>query len=192
MLIIDDKLLSPDIIEQRFECALDACKGACCSEGDFGAPLEEKEIALIEDILPVVMPLLSENARKVIRTEGVWDVYDDDEFKGTTLVDGKDCVFLSADTRGFRKCAFEILYEMGNIRFRKPVSCHLYPIRIEDYPEKGFTAVNYDDWSICSAACTRGKKNNTPLYVFAKEALIRKYGREFYEQINTAALDHFL
>jgi len=187
LLIIDDKLVSLDIAEVDFECDLKSCKGACCTEGDFGAPLEEDEIELIEGILPQVLPLLTREARKVIRKEGVWAVYDEDEFKGTTLVDNRACVFLSSNDTGYSRCAFEVLYEMGIIGFKKPISCHLYPIRVEENPSKGFFALNYDDWGICSAACTKGKKNRTKLYQFAKEAIVRKYGSEFYTQIEKYA-----
>jgi len=191
LLIIDDKLLSPDIVEVRFQCDLSACKGACCSEGDFGAPLEEDEINRIRQLLPKVLPLLTPEARKVLEREGIWAEYDKDHFKGTTLVEGKDCVFLSSDTRGFRKCAFEVLYEMGESDFWKPISCHLYPIRVEENSDRAFTALNYDDWGICSAACTKGKKNNIRLYEFAKDAIVRKYGQSFYEQLDDAARHHF-
>lgn len=185
MIWIEDKIISDDVVEKQFVCNLDACKGACCWEGDFGAPLEEAELATLEAIYPLVKPYLMEEGRAVIERVGVWTSFEPEVKHGTPLLDNGACAYLTIGADGVAKCGIEQAYNDGVIDFKKPISCHLYPIRITSHEE--FDAVNYDRWDICSAACTLGQSLQMPVYQFAKEALIRKYGEAFYEALDAAA-----
>lgn len=180
MLEIGDTLVSLDVIEKEFICNLEACKGACCIEGDAGAPLEEEERLKIKEILPVIWDDLLPAAQEVISEQGV--AYIDEEGDVvTSIVNGKDCVFTCYQANGICKCAFEKAYNEGRTDFRKPVSCHLYPIRVKQY--NGFKAVNYHRWKICKAAEVLGRKEGVKVYRFLKEPLIRKFGREWYDEL---------
>ena len=188
MLVIDNILISDDILQEQFLCNLQACKGACCIEGDFGAPLEANEAEIIEDIYEHIAPLLSDQARSIISKEGFTKYYEDNETLGTPLLPNGACAYLTDESStGIAKCAFEKAFEEGKISFRKPISCHLYPVRVTSRPNLGFEALNYDRWDICSAACTAGKKAQLFLFQFVKEALIRKYGEDFYAELEAAA-----
>lgn len=183
MLQIDDTIISLDLVERQFVCDLSHCKGICCVEGESGAPLEDEELEILEKILPIVWDDLSLKAKKIIEEQGV-AYYDDDGDLVTSIVDGKDCVFTCYDD-GVCKCAIEKAYRAGKIAFYKPISCHLYPVRIDKY--RNFRAVNYHRWEICRAAELLGKKNGIPLYRFLREPLIRKFGVKWYEQLEAAA-----
>ena len=189
MLIIEDKLVSSDLIDQHFVCQLDACKGACCWEGDMGAPISEEEVSIIEAIQHEILPRLSDESRQKIKKIGPWDTFEEDNetFKGTPLLDNGACVYLIREEGKFAQCAFENAYKEGKTDFYKPISCHLYPVRVTESKESNFVALNYDIWNICKAACQQGEKLNIPLYEFVKEALIRKFGAEFYKQLDHAA-----
>jgi len=191
MLLIDDVLISDDVLEEHFFCKLDACKGACCYEGDYGAPLDDKEIADIEQLLEKVWKYLPEASKSKIKQDGFHDVFGKDKFKGTQLHKDGSCVFLFRDELGIAKCAFEHAYYKGEIDFKKPISCHLYPVRISKNDETGFEAINYDRWSICNAACLNGAKKQIPLFRFLKEALTRKYGEAFYEEMEAAYVNRY-
>ncbi|MGL4328937.1 MAG: DUF3109 family protein [Tannerellaceae bacterium] len=184
MVQIDDTIISLDVFDAKFICDLDKCKGECCVEGESGAPLEDDEVAKLEAVLPIVWDDLSEEAKAVINAQGV--AYEDvDGDMVTSIVNGKDCVFTCYDTSGMCKCAIEKAYREGKVDFYKPISCHLYPIRLEKYRE--FTAVNYHRWSVCKAAEILGQKEGLPVYKFLKEPLIRKFGSEWYEQLEICA-----
>lgn len=184
MVQIDDTIISLDVFDAKFICDLDKCKGECCVEGESGAPLEDDEVAKLEAVLPIVWDDLSEEAKAVIDAQGV--AYEDmDGDMVTSIVNGKDCVFTCYDTSGMCKCAIEKAYREGKVDFYKPISCHLYPIRLEKYRE--FTAVNYHRWSVCKAAEILGQKEGLPVYKFLKEPLIRKFGSEWYEQLEICA-----
>lgn len=184
MVQIDDTIISLDVFDAKFICDLDKCKGECCIEGESGAPLEDDEVAKLEAVLPIVWDDLSEEAKAVIDAQGV--AYEDmDGDMVTSIVNGKDCVFTCYDASGMCKCAIEKAYREGKIDFYKPISCHLYPIRLEKYRE--FTAVNYHRWSVCKAAEILGQKEGLPVYKFLKEPLIRKFGSEWYEQLEICA-----
>lgn len=180
MLQVDDTLVSFDVIERHFLCDLSQCKGACCIEGDAGAPLEKSELAILQRILPVVWDDLSPKAQEVINKQGVAYIDEGGETV-TSIVNGKDCVFTCYDADGTCKCAIEKAYREGKVDFYKPISCHLYPIRVNNY--NTFSAINYNRWSICKAAELLGKKEQLPVYKFLKEPLIRKYGSEWYEKL---------
>ena len=184
MILIDDVLIADDILESHFVCDLNKCKGACCWEGDYGAPIEPEEIDIISDVLPVILPRLSQESRDKIANDDFKDIFGDEKFVGTQLLPNGACVFLTKDKDGISKCAFEQANEEGEIDFRKPISCHLYPIRRTVNKSQGFQALNYDVWEICTAACSLGKKLKVPLYQFAKDSLTRLYGADFYERLD--------
>ena len=184
MIQIEDTIISLDVIEETFLCSLDACKGICCVEGDAGAPVEREELPLLNEVLPVVWDDLSVQAQAVIDKQGVAYIDTDGEYV-TSIVDGKDCVFTYYDSDGTCMCAIEKAYKNGLTDFYKPISCHLYPIRVAKYKE--FTAVNYHRWNVCKAATIFGKEKNVKIYQFLKEPLVRKFGEEWYEQLCSIA-----
>ena len=184
MLLIDDKIIDPAIFKQEFICNLDACKGACCWEGDYGAPIEVEEIEKLEANLDKIMPFLTKEGRAVIEAEGVAEYIPQEKEFGTTLVDNAACSFLTFGADGIAKCGIEKAYEEGAIEEHlKPISCYLYPIRVERMEGNNFWKLEYDEWEICSAACEKGKANGVAVYEFLKKPLIRKYGETFYEQL---------
>ena len=165
MIEIEDTIVSLDIVEDYFLCDLARCKGACCVEGDSGAPLEKEELAKLEAVLPEVWNDLSPKAQEIIKRQGVAYIDTEGDIV-TSIVDGKDCVFTCYDAEGTCKCAIEKAYREGRVDFYKPVSCHLYPIRVTQY--RDFRAVNYHKWSVCKPAMILGKKENPyPYYNYA-------------------------
>ena len=184
MIQIDDTIISLDVFKEKFLCNLDACKGECCIEGDAGAPLEEEEVEQLKKVLPVIWGDLSSEAQAVIEKQGVC-YKDEDGDLVTSIVNGKDCVFTCYDEKGCCYCTIEKAYREGKVDFYKPVSCHLYPIRVQKYPE--FKAVNYHRWSVCKAAVLLGEKEDMPIYKFLKEPLIRKFGEDWYTELEIAA-----
>ncbi len=186
MIQIDNTLVSLDIVECKFLCDLSKCKGFCCVEGDSGAPLQEEEVAELEKALPVIWDDLSPKAQKVIRQQGV-AYRDEDGDLVTPIVNGKDCVFTCYDTDGTCKCAVEKAFRAGKLTFYKPVSCHLYPIRITDYGT--FCALNYHRWNVCKAAELLGEQANLPVFRFLKEPLVRRFGQTWYETLETIATE---
>lgn len=180
MIQIGDTVISTDILTEKFVCNLDACKGECCIEGDAGAPVETEEVAELEKVLPEVWDDLSAEAKAVIEKQGV--VYtDQDGDLVTSIVNNKDCVFTCYDENGYCYCAIEKAFRAGKTEFYKPISCHLYPIRVGNYGV--YTALNYHRWDVCKAAVILGRKENVPVYKFLKEPLIRKFGKEWYEML---------
>ena len=187
MFQIGDAIVASDIIEENFLCDLSACMGECCVEGDAGAPLEEDEVKIIEDLLSEVWDDLSPAAQAVIKEHGV-AYRDHDGDMVTSIVHGKNCVFTYYDEKGICKCAIEKAYREGRTNFYKPISCHLYPIRLQKY--KDFTAVNYHRWSICKAAVLLGKKEGLKVYEFLKEPLIRRFGEDWYNELVLVAEEY--
>ncbi len=177
-------IVSEDIIEKDFVCNLSACKGACCINGDAGAPLEKEETKILEDIYPKVKPFLRKEGIKAIEDQGTSTVSEDGELE-TPLIDGADCAYVIFDEKNVALCAIEKAYNQGEIDFKKPISCHLYPVRVKEYSE--FSAVNYHHWQICDDACTLGKELQVPVYKFVKQALIRKFGEDWYEDLEKVA-----
>ncbi|MDH8700945.1 hypothetical protein M2138_000279 [Dysgonomonadaceae bacterium PH5-43] len=184
MLQIKDTIVSLDLLEEYFLCDLSVCKGICCVEGDSGAPVEEEEIAELEKVLPIVWDDLSPKAKELIEKQGVVYLDEDGEYV-TSIVDGEDCVFTCYDEKGYCKCAIEKAYREGKTDYYKPISCHLYPVRVAKY--NSFRAVNVHTWSVCGAARALGKKENLRVYQFLKEPLIRKFGEDWYEHLQQAA-----
>ena len=186
MLQIDDAIVSLDVLDECFVCDLSSCKGICCIEGDAGAPLEVDEVTKLEEILPLIWDDLTQKSKDVITQQGV-SYIDEDGEPVTSIVDGKECVFTYTDSNGVCKCAIEKAYREGKIDFYKPISCHLYPIRLQKYEE--FTAVNYHRWKVCDCARTLGGNLKVPVYKFLKEPLVRKFGAQWYEQLEIAAVE---
>lgn len=177
-------IVSEDIIENDFVCNLTACKGACCIDGDAGAPLEKEEAEILEKIYPKVKPYLRKEGIKAIEEQGTFVTTDDGELE-TPLIDGADCAYVIFDENKTALCAIEEAYNQGDVDWKKPVSCHLYPVRVKDYSE--FSAVNYHQWHICDDACALGKELQVPIYKFVKEALIRKFGADWYAELEKVA-----
>lgn len=184
MIKVGEILVSDDIKEVEFVCHLEKCKGACCVEGELGAPLEDEELPVMNEILEKVKPYLTPAGIKSIEEQGTY-ILDEDGDYSTPTIGGKECAYAHYDQLGILKCGIEQAHLDGKISFRKPISCHLYPIRITRN-KKGFEAVNYHKWSICSAACSNGKSLQVPLYRFLKDPLTRKYGETWYSQLVTA------
>lgn len=180
MIVIDKTVVSDDIADNYFMCDLEKCKGGCCVEGDLGAPLEKEELLKLDRIYSKVEPYLTEQGKKAIADQGKY-IYDEDKEFSTPTINGKECAYAIYDDRGILKCGIEKAWEEKKIRFRKPISCHLYPIRITEYDS--YDALNYDRWEICLPACGLGKRHRMPLYKFAKDALIRKYGKKWYDKL---------
>ncbi len=179
MISIENTIISDDVYKVCFVCDLNKCKGACCVEGDAGAPLDELEISILEDEIENILPYLTPEGIKSIEEFGVFD-YDALGHFVTPLINHRECAYCYFD-EGIAKCAIEKAYEEGKVKFQKPVSCHLYPIRIENYKE--FDAVNYHKWPICEKALVNGKRLNVTVYEFLKQPLIRKYGTKWYKEL---------
>ncbi len=187
MIVVQNTYLSDDIARKMFVCDLQRCKGACCTEGDAGAPLEADELPVVEEIFEQVKPYLTPQGLQAIEQQGK-HVIDTDGDYGTPTVGNRECAYATFDSKGVLKCAIEEAYLDGKISFRKPISCHLYPIRITRYDQ--FHAVNYHRWDICDPACSLGESLQVPLYKFLKEPLTRKYGPEWYAELVTAIEEH--
>lgn len=186
MIQIDDTIISQDILDYEFVCNLNACKGACCVEGDAGAPIDEDELEILKEIFPKVRPFMSEEGIKSVEEQGFFVLGEDGEWE-TPLINKGECAYVIRDEKNITLCAIEQAYNAGEISWKKPISCHLYPIRLGKYST--FTAVNYNQWSICSEACSLGKTLQVPVYQFVKEALIRKFGNEWFEVLHQAATE---
>ena len=178
-------IVSEEILERDFVCNLSACKGNCCIDGDAGAPLSAEETKIMQEIYPKVKPYLRPEGIAAIEAQGTWVKGEDGDFE-TTLIEGKDCAYVIFDG-ATALCGIEQAYNEGIVSWKKPVSCHLYPIRVKDFSE--FTAVNYDKWDICNDACTLGKELQVPVYKFVKEALVRRFGEDWYLELEKVALD---
>lgn len=186
MVIVQGKLISEDVLREAFVCNLQACKGACCWEGDFGAPLDKEELGVLVEIFEEIRPFLLPEAVGHLQQEGLFAFYGDEGF-GTTLMPNGACAYMTYDNNGIAQCGIEQAFRAGATGFQKPLSCHLYPIRISIDRKGQFEALNYDRWEICSPACQLGKKLKMPVYQFLRDAIIRKYGEDFYEELDSAA-----
>jgi hypothetical protein len=181
---IEDKIVSTQIFERQFVCDLTACKGACCIEGDGGAPVTPEEVQIIEKHLDQIVPFMRPEGIAAVKEQGV--VYLDNDLEpATTLVNGAECAFVFFDNTGIAKCAIEKAQREGIIDFPKPISCHLYPIRTKKFQD--YTALNYEKWDICEPACACGEKLEVPVYKFLKEPLQRAFGTQFYQELEKVA-----
>lgn len=184
MIQIGDTLVSLDLIERYFCCDLALCKGACCVEGDAGAPLEKEELETLKRIVPVVWDYLSAKAKKIINRQGIGYMDSENEMV-TSLVNGRDCVFTCYEVNGICRCAIEKAYREGRTDFVKPASCRLYPVRVKRY--KDYQAVNYHRYKVCCNAETNGKQKGMRLYQFLREPLTCKFGKEWYDALDLCA-----
>ena len=180
MFQIQDTLVTLDVVERFFACDIDTCLGACCIEGDAGAPITEQEKHTIEKILPDVWNYLLPRAQQEIKDNGV-AYYDPEGELVTQIIDGKNCVFTRFEPGGRCSCALERAFNDGITTFRKPISCYLYPLRIKQYD--GYAAVNYHRWKICKCAEVQGRKNGTRVYQFLKQPLIERFGQQWYDEL---------
>ena len=161
-------------------CNLEKCKGACCVEGELGAPLEEEELVILEEISAKIEPYLTPEGKREIEKQGAW-IEDYEGDYSTPTINDRECVYAFYDDENVLKCGIEQAYLDGKIDYKKPISCHLYPIRLKEYND--FIAVNYSEWSICSPACTYGKELGVPVYKFLREPLIRRFGEHWYQEL---------
>ena len=187
MIVIDNKLVSDEIIEEQFVCDLNKCKGGCCVDGDAGAPLNKEELVHLNEVYDAVLPYLDEENKKELQKQGRY-VFDEEFGWVTPTINSKVCVYGITDPNGIVKCGIEQAYNDGKVSWKKPISCHLFPIRIQLSKNKKTEYVNYEPREdLCSAGCKLGEKLKVPVYVFLKEALVRKYGVEFYETLDATA-----
>lgn len=185
MIAIENTLISEDVLEKKFVCDLNACKGACCVAGDSGAPLDKEELQLIDSVLEDVKPYMVKKGLKAINKYGAYVIDHEGDYTTTLVSPGAECAFVFFDEQKIAKCSIEQAYRDGKIKWQKPISCHLYPIRIKKL--KDYDAVNYDKWDVCKPACECGKKLDVPVYKFLKEPLIRKFGKEWFKQLEQSA-----
>lgn len=177
--MVDNVLVSDEIKDIHFVCKLSACCGDCCVEGDAGAPLEEEEISILEDYIDEIKPYMTKEGLAEIEKVGIFE-YDADGSYVTPLVNHRECAFVYVEN-GINFCAVEKAWMEGKSPFQKPISCHLYPIRLSKVGD--YTAVNYNKWNVCAPALVNGKELGVPLYKFLKEPLSRKFGMEWYEKM---------
>jgi len=180
LLELNDKILTVDILQEKFTCDLGKCKGACCIEGSDGAPLSDEEVTTIEELLPQIKPYMRPEAIKWVEESGI--SYEDWENEPVTqIINGKECVFVYFDEENIAKCAIEKGFLEGKYKYKKPISCYLYPIRVKKYEK--FTALNYHQWDICGDARTLGKETDLSVFEFLKNPIITKFGEDFYKEL---------
>lgn len=184
MFLIQDTLVSLDVIEKEFCCDLAACRGRCCIEGDAGAPIEESELPEVERLLPLVTPRMTRKARKVLAEQGV-SYTDPSGERVLSIVDNRECIFMQRTADGCCSCLFEQAYEQGHTTWCKPISCALYPIRLTRVGTR--IGVEYHRWDICYPARLCGKQNRLPLYRFLREPLVRRFGQAWYDELDLTA-----
>lgn len=187
MFQIGKTLVSESLIDQDFVCNLKACKGACCVEGEAGAPLSEQEALWLAENQSKLQPYLPKAGVEALNKQGAFIRLDSGEFE-TPLVAGKECAYTHFEPDGSAHCGIERAHKAGAVEVQKPISCHLYPVRVQDYSE--FSAVNYHRWPICSDACVLGASLKVPVYQFVKDALIRKFGENWYQELSLVAETH--
>ncbi|MFN8242756.1 MAG: DUF3109 family protein [Ferruginibacter sp.] len=187
MIAIDNKLISDEVVKEQFVCDLTRCKGACCVDGDAGAPLDSKELDKLNEVYDKVLPYLDAESVRELEKQGRY-VYDREFGWVTPTINSKVCVYGIKDAAGIVKCGIEQAYLDGKVKWKKPVSCHLFPIITKKSKHTETEYVNYEPRTDhCKAACSLGKKLKVPVYVFLKEALIRKFGTKFYEALEATA-----
>jgi len=186
MFLIQNTLVSLDVLEKEFCCDLDKCRGCCCIEGDAGAPISDEEVKQIETILPILLPEMTKEAREVVERQGI-SYLDPSGERVTSIVNDKDCIFARTDHNGWCYCLIEKAYNAGKIGFKKPISCHLYPIRLTRVGD--MTGVEYHRWDICHCARQLGKKLHTPLYQFLREPLVRRFGQAWFDELELTATE---
>ncbi len=189
MIAIDNVLISDEVVEEQFVCDLTRCKGGCCDDGDAGAPLDKDELQVLNEVYETVKPYITKEGIREIEKRGKY-LYDQEYGWVTPAIEGKMCAYGYKDAAGITKCGIEQAYNDGKITWKKPISCHLFPIRIKK--TKRNELVNYEPREdLCKAACSLGKKLKVPVYRFLKEPIIRKYGSAFYNALEKVAVDYF-
>lgn len=189
VIAIDNILVSDEVVEAKFVCDLHKCKGGCCEDGDAGAPLEKKELKELENHFNVIKPYLTQEGLDEIKRQGLY-TYDREFGFVTPTINGGICAYAFRDELGIIKCGIEAAYRDGKLDWKKPISCHLYPIKINK--TKTYTMVNYEPRDpMCNPACALGKRAKVPVYEFLKEPLERKFGTEFYTTLHQIAVEHF-
>ncbi|MEK6450428.1 MULTISPECIES: DUF3109 family protein [Myroides] len=183
MFQIGKTIVSEDVLEKEFVCNLSACKGECCIDGDAGAPVEKGEVDILNKVYEHVKPFLRPEGIEAIETQGTSIIGEDGELE-TPLIEGGECAYVIYENE-MALCGIEKAYNEGLIDWKKPISCHLYPIRIKEF--SSFEAVNYHKWHICGDACTLGQELGVPVYKFLKDPLIRKYGEDWYKELELVA-----
>ncbi len=192
MYLVEDVLVSEELFTRCFVCQLSACKGACCWEGDFGAPLMETEVEQLNSCREVLRAVLSSEGNETLDSVGSSVHYPELERQGTPLVAGGPCAYLLRDQlTGIATCGIQQAYERGQINIQKPISCHLYPVRFLYHEPSGMKALNYESWSICGDACTLGSQLAIPVFRFVKDALVRQFSQGFYDQLEAIYADQF-
>lgn len=187
MIAIKNVLVSDEIVKKQFVCDLSKCKGACCVDGDAGAPLEKNELKKIDEVFKAVEPYLNKESKEEIKRQGHY-VYDREFGWVTPTINSKVCVYGIKDEQGVVKCGIEQAFRDGKTNWKKPISCHLFPIIVTRSKDGITDYANYEPREDhCKAACTLGKKLEVPVYEFLKEPLIRKFGKSFYEALHATA-----
>lgn len=193
MIAVDNVLISDEVVKAQFVCDLIKCKGGCCEEGDAGAPLEKEEMEIIDEIYEKVKPYLEESCIQEIERKGKY--FHHEEFGWVTPTLGSDqdiCVYAKRDEKGIIKCAFEQAYNDGVISWKKPISCHFFPIIQKNAIPGGYDRMNYEPRPVlCKPACGLGQKLKVPVYKFLKEPIVRKYGEDFYNALDAIAKEYF-
>jgi len=188
VIIHQNQLISEDVLEKQFVCNLSKCKGACCIEGDAGAPVSREEMEILKQELPAIRPFMEQKQLDWVDEKGFAILDEDDEFVTECLPTG-ECVFVVREESGLLSCAIEQAWKAGKTTFRKPISCHLYPIRILKLGE--FEALNYHRWDICKDACSLGNELKVPVYRFLKDSLIRRFGEAWYKELEAIAQAYY-
>jgi len=183
MIVHENTLVSLDLLEKDFVCNLSACKGACCVEGESGAPLDEEEIGIIEENLEAIKPFMEARSVKLLQKRGFWEKDTDGDLV-TLCHNGRACIFAITEA-GIYKCAMEKAYLAGKTKWPKPISCHLYPVRLAKVGE--YRALNYSKWEVCDPACQLGASLKVPVFKFLKDALVRKFGENWYKGLEEIA-----
>ena len=188
MIAIDNVLVSDQLVKEQFVCDLSKCKGACCVDGDAGAPLEKNELKKLEEVMPAVLPYLSVEHKQEVEKQGLY-IWHNEFGWVTPTINDKICVYGITDSNGIVKCGIEQAYLDGKIKWKKPISCHLFPVTITKSRDGITEYANYEPREDnCKAACSLGKKLKVPVYEFLKEPLIRKFGKRFYEALEATAI----
>jgi hypothetical protein len=188
MFQVGKTIVTDELFTKNFVCNLNACKGICCVEGDSGAPLLEEEKDILEKIYPIVKPYLTKQGIDAIEKQGKFIIDKEGELT-TPLINNKECAYVTQNKEGTYLCGIEKAFLDNKIDWIKPISCHLYPVRVKDFSD--FKAVNYHNWDICSSACELGKQLQIPVFKFLKEPLIRKFGKAWYEEIEIISTEFY-
>jgi hypothetical protein len=189
VIAIDNILVSDDVVQARFVCDLSKCKGGCCEDGDAGAPLEKEEKKILDENFESIKPYMTQEGLAEVKRKGKY-LYDREFGWVTPTVNGAICAYGFRDQQGIIKCAIEQAYYDGKVTWKKPISCHLYPIKVTR--SKAYTMLNYEPREVlCNGGCSLGKKLKVPVYQFLKESLVRKFGEDFFTALDQVAIEHF-